>query len=578
MRPRALALVAALIASCATESAVLGNTTWRKRKLARDLVAEVHAPDRYVDIGVELVTVVADPNGAELIPGRPKLRAIASRTFGGVLDTKLVTPMLVGPTQDPQRWYCSTDQEPVVIHADTDPLGQVAYGSMGAGKTTALVQWTYCRWLEQLGAFAEGGITAPTETRLDLVLTEFRAMFPPSWYTHRVAEGVLELVDGTRLRLVSTYRQSAAQGSRIQGFNWSFAARDEGQDQTAEHEHIEGRLRSARGGRAKQLITATAKDDPDWRTLRDQLDAARDSNGRPLWLRRTLYGKNSPFVHPSHWDRLRATMSPRRFAQIAEARDVGPERATYPAWSRETNLITIPELGWEDVTTRELRGSGDNLAMLAGHDPGSLFDVSIFLRAFKQHPKQQRPIWVVVGELTTEESTTEQHITRLLSLVRERWRLNLLDHTGRVAEYGPRLLVRADPAGNTDNRTDRSVYTLFRNAGIAIKPAAYNADGDGHGRVPKDPGIELVNTLLCNAAGERRLFVARNADGSPCAPRLVAALESSERDLDGKAETQRKTKQDVSHWPAALRYALWAIERPRLALVSSDRADERGRR
>jgi hypothetical protein len=186
------------------------------------------------------------------------------------------------------------------------------------------------------------------------------------------------------------------------------------------------------------------------------------------------------------------------------------------------------------------------------------------------HAGRVRPFWVVLGELNTERSTTEAHITKLLESVRERWQLNLLDRRGRVTSEVNQILVHADPAGNTDTRTDKSVYTQFANAQIRCRPAAWNSDHTGHGRVPREAGVELVNTLLCNAAGERRLFVARNADGSPAAPMLVKALEQSERDEAGRAENSRKGKGDVTHWPAALRYALWAIERPRLQLQARE--------
>jgi hypothetical protein len=79
--------------------------------------------------------------------------------------------------------------------------------------------------------------------------------------------------------------------------------------------------------------------------------------------------------------------------------------------------------------------------------------------------------------------------------------------------------------------------------------------------VPKDAGIEMVCRLLCNANGKSRLFIDVDSRGLPVAPNLVRALELSERDLEGKAETQRKGAADLSHWTAALRYALYPLER-----------------
>jgi hypothetical protein len=564
---------------------VLTNSAWRRRMIVRDFAEVVQSSDRFVDAGVALHVVKADPNGQQLLPGKPRLSIVRTHRFGGVIDTKLDTPARIGPSKNPTTWYCSEEQEPLILHRDSDPQGQLAQGSMGAGKTTALVMWTYLRWLENLGRrnpICEGGITAPTEARLDLVLAEFRNLYPSSWYTYRTADRVIEFADRTRVRLVSTYRQSAAQGSRVQGYNWSFGGRDEGQDQVDEHEHIEARLRSSRDGRPKQLITATAKESAEYKTLRDRLAAAADDDGKPLWIRRKLDGTKSPFVAASHWMRMRASMSARAYDLIVGARDdLPPELATYPEWTREKNLITVPEIGWTDVTELELRGSGRNHHALLGHDPGTLWHVSIPINAFvrnqdhaaylRTHGKRDavRPFWVVRGEINTEQSTSDAHIGEVLAWARQR-HMNQLTFDGKPNAHGKQILVRADPADTVDREnanTHKSVYTKFSNAGIHIKPAAYNADNDGHGKVPKDPGIEVIKTLICSKDGERRFFVERLPDGTPAAPMLVKSIESCERDAYGKAETTRKGAADLSHWTATVRYALWAIERPRLKLL-----------
>jgi hypothetical protein len=544
------------------------------RSAVRDLQEEIQDSQRFVDIGVVLKVVRRDDRGEMLLEGLPPLTVVRTHRFGGVIDTKATPPRRIGPSRQPVTWFCSEEQEPIILHADTLPLGQIVIGSEGAGKTTCGVMWLYLRWLETLGEGREYGITAPTEVRLSLVLRELFKMFPSAWYRYQVSTGIVTMCESTRFRAISTYQQSESQGSRVQGFNWSGAFRDETQDQISVHADIQARLRSAKNGRAKQLGTATAKDDTEWRTLRDQLEKSG------LWIRRTLLGTKSPFVHPSHWDAMKSTMSLREFKRRVLAQDVPPETAVYPEWSRETNLVTIPDIGWLDVTAHELRSNGGIYDLLVGHDPGLTIDVSLFLKAFVPPGRSERdyasgkvkPWWVVLGELNTERSTTEHHIAKLLEHVRDEWQLNLLTSQGKPNPNGPQMLVRADPAGNNDTRTDKTVYTQFANAGIRIKPAIWNATNTGHGRVPREAGVELINTLLCNAAGERRLFVARKPDGSPVAPRLVAALESSERDDSGRAEAGLKGKGDTTHWPAALRYALWAIERPRLQLLPKEDA------
>lgn len=578
----------------------VGNTTYRINQHHRELHDEIYAPDRFVDISVLLRTVVQDPNGTEYLPGKPKLRIVKEQVYGGIVDTKLATPQIISTNPDelcPVIWYCSAEQEPIVLHGDDVPLGQLVYGSEGAGKTTTLVMWLYFRWLELLGGKHQIGISAPIETRVDVVFGEFAKMWPSDWYSHHVNDGISTLVDGTTLRFASTTQKSAAQGSRWQGFNLAAHAGDEFQDSLNVAEDIEMRGRSAPNGKYKRITTATAKDSPDWREFRDRMLEAKDENGEPQWIKRVLLGERSPFVPASFWIKRRSSLSPREAKRRLDAMDVPPERATYPAWDRQKNLIHVPEIGWQDITAQELaRFTGPNRVVLVGHDPGTLVDVSLFLKEYRISVAEARrigapvvsrrsdgtiidgagppPIWIVHDEVNTYEDSTDAHILAVLKLVRERWHCNLLDRkTGRVSDGSPQIFVRADPAGENDNRTDISVYTQWRNHGVDIRPATYSKTNPmKHGRVPKDPGIEMVNALLCNSYGERRLFVALKPDGTPAAPKLVAAIETSERDLAGKAETQLKRKGDVSHWPAALRYELWMIERPRLGIAYEEAA------
>jgi hypothetical protein len=549
---------------------VISNTTYRKRKQQRAIledredsyVAAVKS-GRLVDFGVLLFVVERDAGGAELVAGAPRMRIVREHRFGGMVDTRTRPRRLVGPSQNPVVWFCSEDQERILLNADTDKPAQLVYGSEGAGKTTVLAQWHALQVIRHIGERREAGQTAPTLARLESLLNEMRRLYPPSWYSYRTSRRILRFKDLTGIRLVSTHRRSKSAGSPLQSFNWSWLGDDEIQDSTAEVDNGTARLRTARGGamKAPRLGTATAKDDTDWRNCRDKLE----SSG--LWVRRTLLGTRSPFVHPDHWEAMRVSMSPREYQRRVLAMDVGPERMTYPTWSR-ANLVRIPDIGWFDCTASELAPWGRNLGALVGHDPGTLFDVSLIIKAYRAYPAQVRPFWVVRAEVTTEQTTTEQHVVTLLDVARRQFQLNMFDWQGRPQTDGAQMLVRADPYGNTDSRPDRSIYTIFRNAGVTIHPAAYSANGAKPGRVPQNEGIDLVCTLLCNAADERRLFVEVDALGQPVAPRLVRALESSERDLSGKAETQRKNEHDQSHWPAALRYALWAIERPRLAAAA----------
>lgn len=553
------------------------------RQLERELEAEITAFDRYIDIGVTLHVIARDSSGVPMVPGvAAPMRIIRTHVLGGMLDTKASPPAICGPSIAPRVWFCSEDQEPVILHSDEELLGQLVYGSEGSGKSTAIAMWLYCRWLEMIGEGREIGAVAPTKRRMKMVRDELFKLWAADWYEFKKSLELLVLADGTRIQWVSTKKQSTAGGSPLQGFNWSAGAQDELQDIDDEiHDDMGQRLRAAKNGRGKRIGSCTAKETSAFRNRRDMMLKSGE------WVKRTMLIARSPFIDPSYIERRRREISDREFRRRFEAIDLPPDAATYPAFAREHNLIAMPAsareiisnvadvLGvpmnqWVDVTARELSRWGDNLQMLGGHDPGSLHDVTELLKAFdvtflqKDGTIKIYVCWVVVDEVTTDHTTTEQHVTKLLERLRTRWKLHQLDHNGNPSASSGKLLIRADPYGNNDSKPDRSCYTLFRNAGITTHPAAYSHDGSKPGRVPKNEGIELVNTLFCNAAKLRRLYVALNADGSPVAKRLVQALEEDERDLAGKAEVQRKDKNDLSHWPAALRYALWAIERPRI--------------
>lgn len=279
---------------------------------------------------------------------------------------------------------------------------------------------------------------------------------------------------------------------------------------------------------------------------------------------------DAPFVWPDHWERMRRNMSQREWQRRGLAMDVGPELMVYTGWRREENLIPIPRIGAEDVTSQVLRRWAPNAEILVGHDPGQLFDVSVLLKAYKVRGMPDPFVWFIVGEVTTEQTTTEQHVAALLAELRDRWNVQQVDRKGRPVSDAPTAFVRADPHGNTDARPDRSVYNIFKRNGLRIMPAAYAPNGTKPGRVPKEAGIEVVNSLFCNAASQRRLYVAQDENGRPCAERTVEAIELSERDADGKAEAQKKNRKDLSHWTASVRYALWAIERVRLGSSVSE--------
>jgi hypothetical protein len=564
---KARAIAALLFPFLLLGVALLSNLTYRKRQQERaimnDRVAEYAKRssdfDRYVDVGVVLVTVVADPNGTKLVRGcGVKLRELRRRTFGGVLDTR--SGNLCGATSGKRVWYCSEDQEGVLLHglAPGDAPGQLVYGSEGAGKTTVTAAWHYLRWIDHLGEGRIGAQTAPTRARLRMVLREIFRLFPRAWYSYSKSEGVLSLCDGTTIEFVSTHKKSEEEGSRIQGQNWSWCAREEGQDQMDAHDDIESRGRSARDGRYQQLITATAKDASRWRAFRDKLIETG------LWLRRTLLGRRSPFIKPSFWDEKKLSMSPREYARRVEAEDVPPELAVYYCWDRSKNMRARPPSAI-DVTATILSDyqsyvrKGARFTLLACHDPGNIFNTTIILRLVML---DDVPTWFVVGELQTKQTTAREHALKLREYLQQTFDVDrtFIDRGGieRCDPESSKCVIFVDPHGKGESQTDyQTVYMAFQGVLLDVFSPAPKS-----GRIKRAARVEMVNRLLRDAGDVVRLLIALDAHKQPVAPQLVEAFETLEKRAgdDDPEGHRRKDESDKTHAPAALSYGLWPFE------------------
>lgn len=556
---------------------LLTAATHRRREFQRWLDDETASPDRYVDAYVRLNVVVKDKNGTELVAGKPKLRVVDTYHLGGWIDTKAVPPRLMSGSiwaadtecalGEGSDWYCSQEQaDAALLHDDPEKLGQLVYGSEGAGKTRALAMWHYVRWLENIGEQREGGQTAPTDKRLGMVRKEMLLIFSESWYSYLASERVFVMCDGTRIQLVSTYRQSKEQGSPVQGFNWSWCGRDEAQDQVDVHEDIESRGRSAPNGLYWQLATATAKDDSAWRDLRDVLI----SSG--VWLKRTLSIFRSPFTAERFLVDKSKTMDEREFRRrygdpkTGEVSDLLPELAVYFGWSRERNSVPRPDIA-TDVTSAVLASyrsyvrPGAKFSILVGHDPGSIYNTSTIwklLMLWHAPTKQHIPTWTAVGELQTKQTTAREHARQLKAYLQQQY---------YVEKDGSKALIFCDPHGKGDSDTDyQTVYMAFQGEGLDVfNPAPMSK------RISRTARIGMMNRLLRGTAeklleGQEDAGIPRLAvaflNGRPVAPKLVEAFESLQKKPgdDNPEGTQRKDVDDKTHAPASAGYALWTFE------------------
>ena len=547
---------------------------------------------RYVDMGVTMHVVRKDPQGRELIKGMPlSVRVAEPIRLGGMVDTWGDRPTICGPSRNPTIWTCSDAMAPLVLHGDSLPVWVLCTGGMGAGKTTALAQWVYCRMLEHLGhADRQIGVFAPTAARMTVVVEAIGKLWRPEWMVGRRLvptdrDGILKFRAGPSVRFVSAHQQSAAEGTRIAGFNLVAGAADEMQDFFAEWPNILARLRSDPNGRNKLFASCTAKDNTPWRNFKEQCASVAD------WHIVRIPGIDSPFITDSHWRKMKdGGVSLRQWQQIALAIDVGPEGAVYHCFARKLddgtpgNLRPIPPQPWATDITAEVLAAyqpvgGNRIGLLIGHDPGKRQHVSVFLKAYRFASDEKRgdlrPRWFVVDEITSPDCTVHSHAQQVLGRAREKWHCNTLDRTGKPSPYSDHVLVRIDPHSRAEKSAHPGpdVYATWRSLGMLAKAAAYKPNSREPSVIPKDSRINMVNTLLCAVSADehqiRRLYIACDDKGKEAAPKTLAALESMERDAAGEAETERKNEYDLSHWPAAIGYALWQVEHQRAGRVAA---------
>jgi hypothetical protein len=543
-----------------------------------DYVAKVE--QRFIDLGVELRVVVADPDGDLRWPGKPRMRVLRTHCMGGMYDTKT---QQLRPSKLPRIWYASEAQERILL--DRSVPAQLVEGSEGAGKTTVLAQWHFVQWMRHLGERREGLQTAPTNLRLGLVKREIGKLWRPEWFTYVTRKDFVgyELCDGSAIRMVSTHKQSDAGGSPVQGFNSSWAGADEKQDQVQVHDDIESRGREARDGFYPQLATATVKDSTEYENLRAKLEAAQDWSIKQLVVCRSVDGTLNnlemctPFVTRAFIESKKRVMSEREFRRRFFAERLPHELAVFYAWLRSRNLRPIPDIGAIDVTPTILAPyqsymrPGARFTRVAGHDPGSIFNTTevACLKVIDRIPR-----WVVDGELQTKQTSAHEHARLFREYMRRRFYLELPD-TDKVATF-------VDPHGKGDSQTDyQTVYGAFQaNSMDVFNPAPMT------GRIKRSARIDMTNRLLGDwaaAPGTARIIVAtaRGGEprwdterrewttavaGEPLAPALVEGFDKlvkrpGEDDPEG---VRKKDESDRTHGPAALGYLLWSFEQQAL--------------
>lgn len=509
---------------------------------------------RYIDYGVRLYVVAADPAGDEVLPGRPRVVRLRDPIeFGGIWDTRLMR--WHDQTANPVVWYASEEQARCILHGPELPDSILVRGAEGAGKTRGVVApWMLARAiLEFAGQHVELGGTAPTMRRLETLRLALFEKAPPDWYTWRQRDGLMRMPLGVDLRLLSTHRSSEAEGSPVQGFDWAGWGGDEVQDQLHAMDDVAARGRRAAGGHYRRCGSASVKDTAAYRSFEEKLKESK------LWAVVALAGFTNPFVDRQHWENLRQTLDDRAYRRRVLAENVGKERATYPDFSVEENQICIPRTA-RDVTHfvtgpyESYQRPGAVHRMVACHDPGKAQNTTILLRAFL-FPKRLL-VWMAVDEFITHRTTQEQHAAKLRAHLQEK---HDLEHAPDRMDPDiglEKVVVFRDPHSRGEQHPDEDVERAFRRHGFDIFTAAPDKQ-----LIKRSTRIEMMNRLIRSSSGNVRFYCACDDRKNSLVPETLKSFQDQERDELENAEVVRKGEGDITHPAVAVGYGLYPFER-----------------
>lgn len=458
-----------------------------------------------------------EPIPAELLP----------KVYGGRWDNW--TRAYVGPPQTVAEISAHPGQVPLLTFDEPGVLRFMQLGAPGGGKSRAIAARGVIN-----GAMLPGelsGVVAPTHPRLKIIWNELLNLLRPlGWIKDiRKQDFEIELINGHIYQGVAAQSPSAALGSPLQGYSWAAAIEDETQD-FSDLAHGEVETRGRRVGK-KYLIcsSATVKNHPAFIDWVAKLEAS------PIMRVARTSGYDNVFVKTEWWDQLRETMSAEDFERRINGIAMPMDRVVYNVYRHQHHVGQAPLLV-KDLTGATAASLGavtkPDYRYIIGTDFGSLVSTSIVLRAVLD-PSTRERVWWAVDEVTSRESTTEQHVAKLI----------------KAGFNGDNSLVIGDPHPRKAGADD-SDYVYFRRQGFQILKAS-------HTKIPVRHRIGMVNALLEDAKGVRRLFI------DPRCRDLIRSLTSFQYKADGTLDESNKDGRDLSHWTDALGYALFMFEKIR---------------
>lgn len=464
--------------------------------------------------------------------------------FGGRYDT--LAACYIGPA-DP------ANVREIKVHGGQVPLVDaigggkrwiLSIGPQGGGKTEGNVSVAALLSLYRCNSI--GGMVVPVADARAILWKKFIARVGPfGWIAEeRTGAGEILLKNGTLLQFRATAKQSAAAKSPIAGLDWHWCVPDEEayMDDDAVRE-IEARGRIA----ADYQIFSSATNEPihafQMRLLR------RKSEPTSLVVRYS--GPDNCFTPLEHWEALKSSFSDEDYARYVECKDVPREGRVYPAFDYEQNTAPLPPIA-RDCTARDVydKYRARGVEYVVGWDPGSTMSASVIMKCYDAGGTDRH--WFILDEVSTRDATTEFH-GRDLSAWFQKQGIPLA-----------KVIVIGDPHENKE--TDRSDYMQMQRFGFAAVKRS-----NGGETIERKHRIAMVNALLKDATGRRRLYLAAGPTGIPKATKTAESLGHLMYTYRGDIDFKGKTAYNLAHWTDAPGYGLFPFERfcggPPLSLV-----------
>jgi len=518
--------------------------------LREEIAGLVGEEGRYLDMAAQLAVYRCScgvphhewPDGRDHAGHYPVRAEILPRVYGGRYD-QVRRRYDAAPATDVLEVPCHDGQLPVLLFAEPGILRVLALGTPGAGKTTCAVIRGVMQALDHPGT--QGALVAPVSDRRDVLVEKFQELVPAHWVADQLPKGKgYVLKNDSTIWILSAKRASKQYGNPLQGRDWDWAVVDESQN-VEDDSHREIAARGRRAGKRYQIIeTATNAPLPAFRVRKERSFKGRAHN---RLIRFTGY--QNPWVEPEFWRQMKAEHSDRDFREFYLAEDVAPERLVYPRFSYASHICPRGQVpAWADEVTRRRWGrlvdvtekitaewSYDRPSRwILAQDFGVLVNATIALKAYQAENGDR--LWWCCFEHTGQH--TDLHAQSLRQY------------------FDPdECVVVGDPHMNS-KESDKSDYHIFEAAGWFIRPAV-------HGKISVKHRLAMLNALLEDAAGVRRLFVDCDTAGVEKCPMLVRALLTSEMNDMGGDAVRKNGMQDMTHWPSAVAFGVFPWERVR---------------